>query len=88
MEFIFTPESWPEGVPYPIDMTGRVAIVTGGNSGIGYEVARHLCEGGYDTVLACRCEHKGSDAVAKLKREYPNALVECMKVRTVNLFFR
>ncbi|ELU11117.1 hypothetical protein CAPTEDRAFT_5178 [Capitella teleta] len=59
-------------------MTGRVMIVTGANSGIGYEVARYLAEGGNDVVLACRDKDKGEDAVQRIQRDLPNSLVQAM----------
>ncbi|KAJ8313584.1 hypothetical protein KUTeg_008145 [Tegillarca granosa] len=61
-------------------MTGRVVIVTGANSGIGFEVARHLCEGGNDVVLACRSEEKGKAAVEKILAQNPNALATFMQL--------
>jgi NAD(P)-dependent dehydrogenase (short-subunit alcohol dehydrogenase family) len=62
------------------NMTGRVIIITGGNSGIGYEVAKYLAEGGNDVILACRSQEKGDEAADKIKQLYPNALVQCMEV--------
>lgn len=62
-------------------MTGRVMIVTGANSGIGYEVARYLAEGGNDVVLACRDKDKGEEAMNRIRRELPNSLVTFMMVR-------
>ena len=61
-------------------MTGRVVIITGANAGLGYEVAKHLCEGGNDVILACRSEEKGNHAIEKIKRQNPNALATFMKV--------
>ncbi|CAD5116380.1 DgyrCDS5275 [Dimorphilus gyrociliatus] len=61
-------------------MTGRTIIVTGASSGIGYEVARYLCEGGNDTILACRDENKAKTAIEKIKNANPNALATFMKV--------
>ena len=62
-------------------MTGRVIIVTGSSSGLGYEVARYLCEGGNDVILACRNEEKATKAIEKIKRQNPNALATYMQVR-------
>jgi len=61
-------------------MTGRVAIVTGANTGIGYQVARYLAEGGNDVVMACRSIEKGKEAMNRIKAEYPNSLVQVMEV--------
>ena len=66
-------------------MTGRVIIVTGASSGIGYEVARYLCEGGNDVIFACRNEEKTNRAIEKIKRTNPNALATYMQVRTLML---
>ncbi len=62
-------------------MTGKVVIVTGANAGLGYEVARYLCEGGNDVILACRNEEKANKAVEKIKKQNPNALATFMQVR-------
>lgn len=61
-------------------MTGRVAIITGSNSGIGFETARLLCEGGNDVILACRNEEKGKAAVEKILSKNPNALATFMQL--------
>ncbi len=55
------------------DQTGRTAIVTGANSGIGYETARALAAKGARVVLACRSEEKGRDAVRRVLGAVPNA---------------
>ena len=51
------------------DQTGRGAIVTGSNSGIGYETARILAHKGADVVLACRSTEKGQAALNKICAE-------------------
>ena len=61
-------------------MTGRVIVVTGASSGLGYEVARYLCEGGNDVILACRNEEKAKRAIEKIKCQNPNALATFMQV--------
>jgi len=66
-------------------MTGRVIIVTGGSSGIGYEVCKYLAEGGNDVILACRNKEKGDEAVQRIKQLYPNALIQFIQV-SVNYF--
>ncbi|KAJ2475433.1 hypothetical protein EV174_005279, partial [Coemansia sp. RSA 2320] len=47
----------------------RTAVVTGANSGIGYETAKALGRAGYFTILACRSMELGSEAVERLERE-------------------
>lgn len=63
-----------------ITMTGRVVIVTGASSGLGFETARYLCEGGNDVILACRDEEKTNRAIARIKQQNPNALANYMHV--------
>ena len=47
------------------DQSGRVAVVTGGNSGLGLETARQLARAGADVVIACRNPDKGAAAIAR-----------------------
>jgi NAD(P)-dependent dehydrogenase (short-subunit alcohol dehydrogenase family) len=58
------------------DQSGRVAVVTGANSGIGYVTARELARKGARVVLACRSETRGEAAVDRLRAELPDARVE------------
>ncbi|HEX8299737.1 MAG TPA: oxidoreductase [Rubricoccaceae bacterium] len=53
------------------DLSGRIAIVTGANSGIGYETARGLMLRGAHVVLACRNEERGAEALGTLRRAAP-----------------
>lgn len=50
------------------DQRGRVAVVTGGSSGIGVEVARGLLRRGAEVILACRDVGKGERVCAELGR--------------------
>lgn len=61
-------------------MTGRVIIITGANSGIGFEVSKYLAEGGNDVTLACKDPEKGEESVTKIKVLYPSALVQFLEV--------
>ncbi|MET9910081.1 oxidoreductase [Streptomyces sp. NPDC006476] len=58
------------------EQTGRVAVVTGANSGLGYVVARELARKGARVVLACRSEVRGRAAVERVVGEVPGAEVE------------
>jgi 2-deoxy-D-gluconate 3-dehydrogenase len=49
------------------DLHGRVAIVTGGNGGIGLGIARGLARAGADVAVAGRNEAKNAAAVAELQ---------------------
>ncbi len=53
------------------DQTGRTAIVTGANTGIGLETARMLALKGATVVLACRNPEKGQAALARIRAEKP-----------------
>jgi len=46
---------------------GKVALITGGNTGIGYQTAKGLAQKGYSIILGCRDEAKGKDAQRRLK---------------------
>lgn len=59
--------------------------MTGASSGLGFETARYLCEGGNDVILACRDEEKTNRAIAKIKQQNPNALATYMHLDLANL---
>ena len=48
------------------DQTGRTAVITGANTGIGFETAAALAAKGADVVLAVRNLDKGRDAAARI----------------------
>ncbi|MFJ5674794.1 oxidoreductase [Streptomyces sp. NPDC093097] len=58
------------------DQTGRAAVVTGANSGLGYVTARELARRGARVVLACRSAERGTAALSRLRAEVPTAEAE------------
>ncbi len=58
------------------DQTGRTAVVTGANGGLGLETARALAAKGAHVVMAVRNQDKAADAVASITRTAPNASLE------------
>ena len=55
------------------DISGKFAVVTGANSGLGLGLAKKLAAAGADVVLAVRSRAKGETAIAEIHREVPAA---------------
>ncbi|MFI7669355.1 oxidoreductase [Nocardia sp. NPDC049526] len=58
------------------DQSGRIAVVTGANTGLGYETARVLAEHGAIVVLACRDTDKAKDAADRIRTPAPDATID------------
>jgi NAD(P)-dependent dehydrogenase (short-subunit alcohol dehydrogenase family) len=67
------------------EQSGKVAIVTGANSGIGYEEARALAAKGAQVVMACRNQEKGAAAFQQICEEHPDAMVDLMQLDLADL---
>jgi NAD(P)-dependent dehydrogenase (short-subunit alcohol dehydrogenase family) len=55
------------------DLTGKRAVVTGANSGLGLQTARELAAHGATVLLACRSAERGEQALASIRRAIPGA---------------
>ena len=55
------------------DLSGRLAVVTGSNSGLGFGLARRLSAAGADVVMAIRNRAKGEAAIDEIRATVPNA---------------
>ncbi len=64
---------------------GRTAVVTGANSGIGFETAAVLAQRGADTVLACRDTARGEAAAARIRQAAPGASVHVVRLDLASL---
>ena len=66
-----------ENIP---DMTGKVCIVTGANTGLGYEVTLQLATKGAEIVMAVRSLERGQAAIARIEKAVPNAKISIIKL--------
>jgi NAD(P)-dependent dehydrogenase (short-subunit alcohol dehydrogenase family) len=67
------------------DQTGRTAVITGANTGLGYETAAALAAKGARVVLAVRNLDKGKDAVSRIEKATPGAQVELQELDLTSL---
>ncbi|KAI9595812.1 hypothetical protein BDF19DRAFT_440132 [Syncephalis fuscata] len=51
------------------DQSGKIAVVTGSNTGLGYHVALQLARTGCRVYLACRSEERATDAMARIRQD-------------------
>lgn len=79
--FSSTAEEVSEGV----DLSGRVALVTGGASGLGLETVRVLAMRGAHVIIAARDMDKGAAAVDAIQADLPTADLEVMQLDLADL---
>ena len=77
------PTNWTlENIP---DLSGKTILVTGGNSGLGFEAVKAFAGKGAHVILACRSVIKGNDAVLKIKETHPKADIVVKELDLSNL---
>ena len=77
------PPTWsPEDIG---DQTGRVALITGANSGIGFATARALADRGAHVVLACRNAAKARGAADELESDLDRSSIEILALDLADL---
>ena len=62
------------------DLTGKVIIVTGGNSGLGYESVKAFTMKGAEVILASRSIENGEEAKSQILKSIPDAKIEVMQL--------
>jgi NAD(P)-dependent dehydrogenase (short-subunit alcohol dehydrogenase family) len=67
------------------DQSGRTAVITGANTGIGFEVAKALAERGATVVLAARDQAKAQRAAARIVQTAPKAKVSTVLLDLTSL---
>lgn len=66
-------------------LKGKTIIVTGGNSGLGFQAVRAYASKEAQVIMACRNVAKGNEAKAAICKEYPNAEVIVMQLDLMQL---
>ena len=79
----------PHDKPWTADdipaLGGKTVVVTGGNSGIGFEAARQMARKGAHVILACRDTGRAADALQQIRTLHPSASVEAMQLDLASL---
>jgi NAD(P)-dependent dehydrogenase (short-subunit alcohol dehydrogenase family) len=79
------PDAQPWSVNEMPDCSGRTVIITGANSGIGYEAALAFARRHANVILACRSVDKARGAAAAIAATAPQAAVQIMQLDLASL---
>jgi NAD(P)-dependent dehydrogenase (short-subunit alcohol dehydrogenase family) len=72
----FNADTTTDEVIKGIDLTGKLAVVTGASAGLGIETSRALADAGARVVMAVRDTVKGETAAAQIRESVPKAQLE------------
>ncbi|KIW62056.1 hypothetical protein PV05_02108 [Exophiala xenobiotica] len=72
----------PDTLP---DLKGKIFIVTGGNSGIGYYTVAHLAEHGAHVYMCARSTEKGTATIASINKTHPSANIDLLHMDLMDL---
>lgn len=76
-------EKWTiDNIP---ELGGKVIVVTGGNSGLGYESVKAFAAKGAEVILACRSMEKGEAAKAEIMKGNPAGSIKVMTLDLMEL---
>jgi NAD(P)-dependent dehydrogenase (short-subunit alcohol dehydrogenase family) len=67
------------------DLSGETVIVTGANSGLGFEGARAFADAGATVVMACRSVERGESAADEIRRDAPPGALSVLELDLANL---
>lgn len=67
------------------DLKGKTVIVTGANSGLGFEATKELARKGANVTMACRSIERGKNAKEEIEKEIPGASLEVRQLDLASL---
>ncbi len=62
------------------DLIGKTIVVTGANTGLGFEAVKAFAQNGANVVMACRSVEKGEIARKQIIRLYPSSYIKVMEL--------
>ena len=76
-------ENWTsDNIP---DLSGKIIVITGANSGIGFHAAREFARQGAEVVFACRNQTKAEGAINQIRTEFSDAQLVFIELDLANL---